>query len=144
MTVKSVLEGITEYFLQCPLLKDGVFRVDALGTDPVEYTIETGIFDPVIQRYVDGSSERQYQFQFGSREFYGMDRIQNIENSTFYEEFADWVEMKSNEGELPELPKGMHAEELEVLSPGYIFDGAMKNARYQISLRLVYFKEAYK
>ena len=144
MAVKSVLEGVTEYFLRCPLLKDGVFRVDALGPDPVEYTIETGIFAPVIQRYVDGSSERQYQFQFGSREFYSMDRVQNIENSTFYEEFADWVEMKSNEGELPELPKGMHAEELEVLSPGYIFDGAMKNARYQISLRLVYFKEAYK
>lgn len=144
MAVKSVLEGVTEYFLRCPLLKDGVFRVDALGPDPVEYTIETGIFDPVIQRYVDGSSERQHQFQFGSREFYSMDRVQNIENSTFYEEFADWVEMKSNEGELPELPKGMHAEELEVLSPGYIFDGAMKNARYQISLRLVYFKEAYK
>lgn len=144
MAVKSVLEGVTEYFLRCPLLKEGVFRVDALGPDPVEYTIETGIFDPVIQRYVDGSSERQYQFQFGSREFYSMDRVQNIENSTFYEEFADWVEMKSNEGELPKLPKGMHAEELEVLSPGYIFDGAMKNARYQISLRLVYFKEAYK
>lgn len=144
MAVKSVLEGVTEYFLRCPLLKEGVFRVDALGPDPVEYTIETGIFDPVIQRYVDGSSERQYQFQFGSREFYSMDRVQNIENSTFYEEFADWVEIKSNEGELPELPKGMHAEELEVLSPGYIFDGAMKNARYQISLRLVYFKEAYK
>ncbi|MFQ9119447.1 MAG: hypothetical protein ACLR4N_02270 [Mediterraneibacter faecis] len=66
MEVNSVLEGITEYFLKCPLLKDGVFRVDALGPDPVEYTIETGIFDPVIQRYVDGSSERQYQFQFGS------------------------------------------------------------------------------
>ena len=144
MAVKSVLEGITEYFLQCPLLKDGVFRVDALGPDPVEYTIETGIFDPVIQRYVDGSSERQYLFQFGSREFYSMDRVQYFENSTFYEEFADWVEMKSNEGVLPELPKGMHAEELEVLSPGYIYDGAMKNARYQISLRLVYFKEAYK
>lgn len=142
MAVKSVLEGVAEYFLRCPLLKDGVFRVDALGPDPVEYTIETGIFDPVIQRYVDGSSERQYQFQFGSREFYSMDRVQNIENSTFYEEFANWVEMKNNEGELPELPKGMHAEELEVLSPGYIFDGAMKNARYQISLRLVYFKEA--
>ena len=84
MEVNSVLEGITEYFLKCPLLKDGVFRVDALGPDPVEYTIETGIFDPVIQRYVDGSSERQYQFQFGSREFYSMDRVQNIENSTFY------------------------------------------------------------
>lgn len=56
MEVNSVLEGITEYFLKCPLLKDGVFRVDALGPDPVEYTIETGIFDPVIQRYVDGTA----------------------------------------------------------------------------------------
>ena len=64
MEVNSVLEGISEYFLKCPLLKDGVFRVDALGPDPEEYTIETGIFDPVIQRYVDGSSERQYQFRF--------------------------------------------------------------------------------
>ena len=136
MAVNSVLEGITEYFLKCPLLKDGVFRVDALGPDPVEYTIETGIFVPVIQRYVDGSSERQYQFQFGSREFYSMDRVQNIENSTFYEEFADWVEESSM--------AGMCAEEIEVLSPGYIFDGAMKNARYQISLRLLYFKEASK
>lgn len=73
-----------------------------------------------------------------------MDRVQNIENSTFYEEFADWVEENSMEGNLPELPEGMCAEEIEVLSPGYIFDGAMKNARYQISLRLLYFKEASK
>ena len=144
MAVKSILEGITDYFLLCPLLHDGVFRVDALGPDPVEYTIETGIFDPVIQRYIDGSSERQYQFQFGSREFYSMARVQNIENSTFYEEFADWVEEQSLAGNLPEVPEGMCAEEIEVLSPGYIFDGAMKNARYQISLRLLYFKEVIK
>ena len=64
MKVNSVLEGITEYFLKCPLLKDGVFRVDALGPDPVEYTIETGIFDPVIQRYIDGSSEVSVPVRF--------------------------------------------------------------------------------
>lgn len=139
----SIIKGITDYFVECPLLKDGVFRIDTLGPDPVEYTIETGIFDPVIQPYVDGSSDRQYQFQFGSREFYSMDRIQNIENSTFYERFADWVEQNSIKGILPDMPDGMEAESLEVLSPGYIFDGAMKNARYQISLRLLYFKEAY-
>lgn len=142
MAVNSVLEGITEYFLKCPLLKDGVFRVDALGPNPIEYTIETGIFDPIIERYVDGSSERQFQFQFGSREFYSMDRLQNIDNSIFYEELAEWVEEQSLVGNLPELPEGMSATEIEVLSPGYIYDGAMKNARYQISLRLLYFKEA--
>ena len=140
----SIIQGVMDYFIKCPFLKDGVFRVDALGPDPIEYTIETGIFDPVIERYVDGSSDRQYQFQFGSREFYGMDRIQNIENSTFYEQFADWVEQNNFNGNLPEMPDGMEAEALEVLSPGYIFDGAMKNARYQISLRLLYFKEGYR
>ena len=48
MAVKSIVEGITEYFLQCPLLQDGIFRVDALGQDAVEYVIETGICDPII------------------------------------------------------------------------------------------------
>ncbi len=144
MAVKSIVEGITEYFLQCPLLQDGIFRVDALGQDAVEYVIETGICDPVVQRYVDGSSERQYQFNFGSREYYSMDRIQNIENSQFYERLADWIEENSLSGNLPEMPEGMSAEEIEVLSPGYIYDGSMENARYQIALRLLYYKEATK
>lgn len=138
----SIIQSITDYFMKCPLLKDGVFRVDALGTNCIEYTIETGTFDPILEKYVDGSSIRQYQFSFGSREYYSMDRIQNIENSAFYEKIADWVEEQSKEGNLPELPEGMYPEEMQVMSPGYIFDISMKNARYQIPLRLIYFKEA--
>lgn len=86
----SILEGIVEHIATCPLLQDGVFRVDALGDQAVEYTIETGIFDPVIKRYINGDEVRQYQFNFGSREYYSMDRIQNIQNSAFYEKFANW------------------------------------------------------
>ena len=71
-----------------------------------------------------------------------MDRLQNIENSQFYENLADWIEENSLSGNLPEMPEGMNAEEIEVLSPGYIYDGAMENARYQIALRLLYYKEA--
>lgn len=142
MEAKSIIQAVTDYFLDCPLLKDGVFRVDALGPTGIEYTIETGSFDPIVQSFIDGSSIRQYQFYFGSREYYDMDRIQNIQNSAFYESFAEWVEEQSKIGNLPNLPKGMEAEELEVLSPGYIFDITTKFARYQIPLRLVYFKEA--
>ena len=137
----SIIQAVTDYFRSCPLLKDGVFRVDALGTSGIEYTIETGTFDPIIQKFVDGSSIRQYQFSFGSREYYSMDRIQNIQNSTFYEELAEWIEEQSRTGNLPELPEGMDAEELQILSPGYIFDVTTKFARYQIPLRLIYFKE---
>lgn len=81
--VKSIIEGVADFFKDCPLLNAGVFRVDALGDEPQEYTIETGIFNPIIETYIDGSSDRRYQFNFGSREYYSMDRLQNIANSTF-------------------------------------------------------------
>jgi len=140
--VSSIIEGITDFFIQCPLLKDGAFRVDALGDHGVEYTIETGIFTPIVRTYVNGDTERIYQFNFGSREFYSLDRIQNIENSVFYEEFAAWVEEQDSLGNYPEMPEKCSPLSMTVLSPGYLFDGAMKNARYQIQLQLDYYKEA--
>ena len=137
----SILEGIVEHIATCPLLQDGVFRVDALGDQAVEYTIETGVFDPVIKRYVNGDEVKQYQFNFGSREYYSMDRIQNIQNSAFYEKFANWIEDQNRKEIFPDLPGNCYAEKIEVLSNGYMFDGSMRNARYQIQLRLIYQKE---
>ena len=139
--VNSIIEGITNFFLQCPLLQDGVFRVDALGDAAVEYTIETGIFSPVVRTFVNGDTERIYQFNFGSREFYSMDRIQNIENSAFYEQFAAWVEEQNWNENFPEMPEKCTPQSLTVLSPGYLYDATMKSARYQIQLQLEYYKE---
>lgn len=144
MAANSIIEAVAEFFQDCPLLGDGVFRVDALGDEPLEYVIETGIFDPIIETYIDGSSDRRYQFNFGSREYYSMDRFQTIANSTFYEKFADWVEAQDAAGIYPDMPQGMHPEKLRLLSPGYMFDESMRNARYQIQLELIYHKEAEK
>lgn len=138
----SIIDSLEKYFIGCELLKDGALRVDYLGEKPVEYTIEVLPCDPVVKRYLGGSTVRQYLFAFGSREFYSQERLQNIQNSAFYERLADWVETRSMSGILPELPDGMEAQQLEVVSSGYLFDGSMTNARYQIQLRLLYFKEA--
>ena len=138
----SIIDAPEKYFIGCELLKDGALRVDYLGEKPVEYTIEVLPCDPVVKRYLGGSTVRQYLFAFGSREFYSQERLQNIQNSAFYERLADWVETRSMSGILPELPDGMEAQQLEVVSSGYLFDGSMTNARYQIQLRLLYFKEA--
>lgn len=138
----SIIDALEKYFIGCELLKDGALRVDYLGEKPVEYTIEVLPCDPVVKRYLGGSTVRQYLFAFGSREFYSQERLQNIQNSAFYELLADWVETRSMSGILPELPDGMGAQQLEVVSSGYLFDGSMTNARYQIQLRLLYFKEA--
>ena len=138
----SIIDALEKYFIGCELLKDGALRVDYLGEKPVEYTIEVLPCDPVVKRYLGGSTVRQYLFAFGSREFYSQERLQNIQNSAFYELLADWVDTRSMSGILPELPDGMEAQQLEVVSSGYLFDGSMTNARYQIQLRLLYFKEA--
>lgn len=138
----SIIDALEKYFIGCELLKDGALRVDYLGEKPVEYTIEVLPCVPVVKRYLGGSTVRQYLFAFGSREFYSQERLQNIQNSAFYELLADWVETRSMSGILPELPDGMEAQQLEVVSSGYLFDGSMTNARYQIQLRLLYFKEA--
>ncbi len=142
MEPESIIEGLDQYFRACPLLQEGVFRVDALGDAAVEYMLEPGITSPVVKQYVDGSSIRQYLFNFNSREFYGMDRMQAIQNSSFYEQFGEWVEEQSKAGNLPEMPEGMEALGISVLTPGYLFDASMGNARYQIQLLLKYFKEA--
>ena len=139
---ESIIDALEKYFIGCELLKDGALRVDYLGEKPVEYTIEVLPCDPVVKRYLGGSTVRQYLFAFGSREFYSQERLQNIQNSAFYERLADWVETRSMSGVLPELPDGLEAQQLEVVSSGYLFDGSMTNARYQIQLRLLYFKEA--
>lgn len=138
----SIINALEQFFINCDLLRDGALRVDYLGEKPVEYVIETLPCDPVLKRYVDGSSVRQYLFSFGSREYYSKERLQNIQNSAFYERLADWVETKSKARELPELQNGKEAQKLEVVSSGYLYDGSMSNARYQIQLRLIYFKEA--
>ncbi len=137
----SIIEGITDFFMACPLLKDGVFRVNALSDQAIEYNIETGVFNPVLQTYVNGDTERQYQFNFVSREYYSMDRQQNIDIAVFYEALANWVEEKDFAGEFPEMPDGCYPRSIEVMSSGYIMDISMRNARYQIQLRLTYYKE---
>lgn len=142
--VKSIIEGLSDYFLQCPLLEEGVFRVNALGSEPVEYALESAITSPILKKYVDGSSIRQYQFNFNSRKAYSMDRILAIRNESFYEDLCNWVEEQSMMGKLPEMPEGCEAQKLTVLAPGFMLDATMENAHYQIQLVLQYFKEAQK
>lgn len=138
----AIIESIKDYMITCPLLKDGYFRVDFLGNKPTQYVIESLPTDPVIQEYVDGSSERQYLFAVGSREYFGMDTLQNINNLSFYEDLADWIEEQSDLGNLPILGDGIESMELEIVSTGYLFSTDGKTARYQIQFRLKYFKEA--
>ena len=141
MKQDTIIEAVTDYFMDCPLLKDGAFRLDALGDKAIEYTIEVGVFDPVVARMINGDALKRFQFSFGSREMYTLDRLQNIENSGFYEKFSEWVEEQNRNENYPELPEKCTPWELNVLSSGYLFDANNRTARYQIQLELQYYQE---
>lgn len=137
-----IIEKIREYFLNCPILDEYArLNIDFLGVEPTQYTIEGQPVNPVIQKYVDGGALKQYVFVFGSREYYGADVLQNIENSGFFERFAEWVEEQSEKGNLPELEGNKQAISMEVLTSGYLFSASEDNARYQIQMRLIYYEE---
>lgn len=144
----TILESIRNYIKQCPYLEefDGAVRVrvDFTNNDQITtYSIEEGVTSqPILKRYVDGSTLRQYLFNFMSVESYGADIQQNINNVGFFEDFSQWIEDNVDNGILPDLGINKETRSIEVLTNGYIFDNAedATTARYMIQLRLTYFQ----
>ena len=72
--MSNLINSVRDYILTCPFLSDWRVNVDYLGTG-MEYSIDPLPCDPIIQRYTDGGSKKQFQFAFTSREEYDQDAI---------------------------------------------------------------------
>ena len=112
--------------------------VDFLGDEAITYSIEPVPVEPVIRPYTDGSSLRQYVFQFGSREYYDNGVAQNIENLDFYENFKNEIETNNKNGVLPDVDG---IQSIECLTDGTIQDVQNGTAKYIIQMRITYIKE---
>lgn len=138
----SIAKILRNYFAECTLLQNGKLNFDYLGIEPVEYTIETVPTEPILKKYVDGSTIRQYPFVFASRESFGADVWGNIDTADFYEKLSNWVETQSNLRNLPNFDEEYrYSISLEVTSSGYVFQEDTDNARYQIQLVLKYYQD---
>ncbi len=140
-----IIESVRNYIRTCPHLQefDNVVRVNVnyLDADTDSYSIEEIPSEPILKKYVDGSTTRQYQFVFTSREPYNSDVLNNIDNSGFYQNFADWIEEQNNLGNLPIMDNELEALEIKTTSIGYAFAVSEDTAQYQIQLRLKYLKK---
>lgn len=140
---KAIIECIKDYFKDCPYLNDLDINIDYLGDD-ANYSIEETPATIIIREFVDGSSERQCQFVFASRMFFGtVENQQNISNLHLFEKIANWLESNTKKGILPQLNEGQTATRIEALSSGYLYgtDNVNQYARYQIQCRLIYEEE---
>lgn len=138
-----IIKALRDYISQCPYLYEfnkGI-NIDYLDNDSTTYSIEEVPCEPIIKRYINGDTKRQYDFIFASRESYGADVFQNIENSGFYEDFSSWIEEESLKGNLPALEGNKESLEIKVSTTGYAFQTDDNSARYQIQLKLIYFQK---
>ena len=134
---KSIIKAIREYISSCPFLNDGKIGVDYLENE-VAYSIEPTPTSPKDTDFIDDSGIKQFAFIFASRESYGQETIQNMLNTEFYEDFSNWIEENNFNGILPDI-EGI--ETIECLSTGYAYLTGIDTARYQIQLRITYYKE---
>ena len=135
----KIIEAIRDYIANMDCMKtfDNAINVNYLDSEIDSFSIEEIPCNPMIKKYVDGSSVRQFQFVFCSREPYGAEILQNIENSNFYEDFANEIEEKNSIEILP-LIDGIKS--IEVTSNAYTVSVTEDTALYQINLNLKYLK----
>lgn len=138
-----IIDCLRKYIKTCPYLDEFEKRinVDYLDEEPTSYSIEETPCEPIIKKYIGGDSKRQYQFIFTSRESYGADVLQNIDNCGFYEDFAQWLEDETIKGNLLKLDSGKECIKIEAMSTGYAFQTDVDKARYQIQCRIVYLQK---
>lgn len=140
-----IIDSIRNFIRTCPHLQEfnGVVKinVDYLGENDTVYSIEEIPCEPIIKKYVNGDSKKQYQFIFASRESYGSEVLQNISNSNFYEDFSNWIESQTNNGIFPLLENDKECIKIECTSNGYAFMTDVDKARYQIQCRIIYIQK---
>lgn len=139
----SVAVKVKEFIKKCPYLKEygdvfAVVNMDLLPENATVYSIESTPADPILKRYANGDTVRQYVFSLCSRELYG--ESENDRTAEFYEKFADWLEGCTYSGELPELSRNLQGKSIRATTGGYLYDNQGTKCQYRIQCQFVYLK----
>lgn len=135
-----MIEKIRKYLIENNVIDENYrINVDFLGEEPTEFAIVPISIDPILERHVDGSTLRQYQFQLISCNSYGADVMQNIANSSFYERLYNLIEKNNHNKILPEIDG---IESIECINNGAILNTTTNTARYSIQIKITYEKES--
>ena len=137
----TIIEAVRAFLATCPLLEDGLLRVDFLPEEAASYSVDVTPVTPVVKRYMDGSSQRQFLFTLATRTYYGEFIRQQLDNLAFFEQFEEWVDAQDRARNFPDLGAGRQVRRLEVTTSGYVFAPDTETARYQIQCRMTYYQK---
>ena len=137
----SMIEAVRKYLEQCPVFHGGKLNVDWLPQDATTYSVDVVPAAPVIKKYLDGSSKRQFLFCLATRAYYGEHIRQQMDNLCLFEQFSEWIDQQNRNHVYPDFGIDKRAQKLEITTSGYIFAPDTDTARYQVQCKLFYFQK---
>lgn len=139
----SVAVKVAEFIKTCPFLEEfgqmfPLVNLDKLDENATSYSIESTPAEPILKRYANGDTVRQYVFSLCSRELYG--EAENENTAEFYEKFSDWLEDCTASGILPALTGQLQSRSIRATTGGYLYDNQGTKCQYKIQCQFVYLK----
>lgn len=115
-------------------------NADFLGLEVNNYSLDKIPTASTIEKWITGTRLCKDVYSFRSRNPYSSDRLNNLKNIGFFEEFESIIKSNNDEGILPEIDG---IESIECLNCGTFnyADESMKTAVFDIQLQIIYKEE---
>lgn len=112
-------------------------NADFLGIDINNYSLDKIPTTGEIEIWLTGTKVCRDVYSFRSRNAYSSDRLNNLKNIGFFEEFESIIKSNNDKGILPEIK---NIENIECLNCGTFnnADASGKTAEFDIQLQIVY------
>lgn len=137
-----MINEIRKYMAKCPYLDEyTAVNVNYLVDKVKAYSInESAGYNPILNTYLNGDKEMQFQFNFDSKLYWNEEMKNNIDNSVFYEKIKDWLETNDDKGIYPEI-EDIEPLTIIAITNGYIFATNADEAIYRINCKFTYLKK---
>lgn len=115
-------------------------NADFLGLEVNNYSLDKIPTASVVEKWITGLEIHRDVYSFRSRNSYSSDRLNNLKNIGFFEEFESIIKTNNDNGILPDI-KGI--EKIECLNCGTFNreDESGKSAIFDIQLQITYKEE---
>lgn len=115
-------------------------NADFLGLEVNNYSLDKIPTASVVEKWITGLEIHRDVYSFRSRNSYSSDRLNNLKNIGFFEEFESIIRTNNDNGILPDI-KGI--EKIECLNCGTFNreDESGKSAIFDIQLQITYKEE---
>jgi hypothetical protein len=138
-------EAVWDWLQTCPYIADLFFNFSQSENGDTVLVPLMAYSDTPKSEFVDGSSERWYDFSLVRFEAQSVEPNdeQNIEVLVDVEAIAAWIETQAAAGNYPLFPAGSTIQSFEALPSniGYVAARDNTGAKYMLQFRIEYIKE---